>query len=93
MKPDTVFRCSATGKSTFVTLAVATSAAERMRCRGENVHAYACEACGWFHVGHIRGAPRWITEEERIATLNAITGGGRRWSDSRHKIKRYRYGR
>lgn len=41
------------GKLAYGTRAAAKRAANRARDRGEHCRPYACEPCGFFHVGHL----------------------------------------
>lgn len=41
-------------KKRYLTPEAAAYAAQGARLKGEEVRAYRCGCCGWFHTGHVR---------------------------------------
>lgn len=57
MKPLWFGTCEETGKRCYPSRKVAKRASRQMPHRGGHFHAYRCEACDQFHLGHL---PAWV---------------------------------
>lgn len=83
-------RCPQTNKVIHPNRKSAQQIVWRERARGDNVHAYECPDCGWYHVGHLPGECRTLTRDEMHEALAMLPDTDSRWMNRRRRNIRER---